>query len=119
MHLGLYIFLNVSSKTRLVCKAVFLRYQYDYEYGMFDFRAPDDDLNLKLCASGEHWKLCPRGAQNPSKPTTAVFNNEIARIQAAEQRAWLVHQGAFHALRPEDLQRRPDFFVGVAASFFQ
>ena len=35
----------------------------------------------------------------------------------------LVHlldgQGAFHALRPEDLRRRPDFFAGVAASFFQ
>ena len=29
------------------------------------------------------------------------------------------HQGAFHALRPEDLRRRPDFFVGVAASFLQ
>ena len=26
-------------------------------------------------------------------------------------------QGAFHA-RPEDLQRRPNFFVGVAASIF-
>ena len=34
------------------------------------------------------------------------------------QRSMLVFatcQGAFHALRPEDLQRRPDFFVGVVA----
>ena len=29
-----------------------------------------------------------------------------------------IDQGAFHALRPKDLRRRPDFFVGVAASFF-
>ena len=29
---------------------------------MFDFRAPDGDLNLKLCASGEHWNLCAGGA---------------------------------------------------------
>ena len=28
-------------------------------------------------------------------------------------------QGAFHAVGPEDLRRRPDFFVGVAASFLQ
>ena len=28
-------------------------------------------------------------------------------------------QGAFYALRPEDLWRRPDVFVGVAASFCQ
>ena len=30
-----------------------------------------------------------------------------------------VRQGAFYALRPEDLWRRPDVFVGVAASFCQ
>ena len=29
------------------------------------------------------------------------------------------NQGAFYALRPEDLRRRPDVFVGVAASFCQ
>ena len=28
-------------------------------------------------------------------------------------------QGAFHALRPEGLRRRPNFFGGVAASFVQ
>ena len=28
-------------------------------------------------------------------------------------------QGAFYALRPEDLRRRPDVFVDVAASFCQ
>ena len=34
-------------------------------------------------------------------------------------RSEYILQGAFHALRPEDLRRRPDFFAGVAASFFQ
>ena len=32
---------------------------------------------------------------------------------------FLSDQGAFHALRPKDLWRRPDFFVGKAASFLQ
>ena len=33
--------------------------------------------------------------------------------------SFVLFQGAFHALRPEDLWRRPNFFVSVAASIFQ
>ena len=47
-----------------------------------------------------------------------IYNSQVC-IMANFWSKWTVSQGAFHALRPEDLRRRPDFFVGVAASFFQ
>ena len=44
----------------------------------------------------------------------------ILRSYLSSALKWLsLGQGAFYALRPEDLRRRPDVFVGVAAAFCQ
>ena len=51
-------------------------------------------------------------------PSQAALQRD-SDFRPVPQNSLVVSQGAFYALRPEDLRRRPDVFVGVAASFCQ